>query len=172
MIEEKRYNEAVLLLSQVVKEDPDRFDAAEELMDLIRIRRTEIDEGYADLNTAIRENDLEGIVVLMDKLEELNPYPSDSESELLDMLRAAGVEQIYFVNLFRDIMASVRDVVGGRSKAYEEKMNEARDIAIKEMMEKAQALGADAVVGVDIDYETVGSSMMMVSASGTAVKTG
>ncbi len=72
----------------------------------------------------------------------------------------------------RDIMASVRDVVGGRSKAYEEKMNEARDIAIKEMVEKAQALGADAVVGVDIDYETVGNNMMMVSASGTAVKTG
>ncbi|TEU01626.1 MAG: heavy metal-binding domain-containing protein, partial [Dehalococcoidia bacterium] len=58
-----------------------------------------------------------------------------------------------------------------RSKAYEEKMNEARDIAIKEMMETAQALGADAVVGVDIDYETVGNNMMMVSASGTAVKT-
>jgi len=69
-------------------------------------------------------------------------------------------------------MASVRDVVGGRSKAYEEKMNEARDIAIKEMVEKAQALGADAVVGVDIDYETVGNNMMMVSASGTAVKMG
>ena len=68
-------------------------------------------------------------------------------------------------------MASVRDVVGGRSKAYEEKMNEARNIAIQEMTEKAQALGADAVVGVDIDYETVGNNMMMVSASGTAVKT-
>ena len=75
-------------------------------------------------------------------------------------------------NIFRDIMASVRDVVGGRSKAYEEKMNEARGIAMDEMMEKAQALGADAVVGVDIDYETVGNNMMMVSASGTAVKTG
>ena len=81
-------------------------------------------------------------------------------------------ESIIATNIFRDIMASVRDVVGGRSKAYEEKMNEARDIAIKEMMEKAQALGADAVVGVDIDYETVGNNMMMVSASGTAVKTG
>ncbi len=81
-------------------------------------------------------------------------------------------ESIIATNIFRDIMASVRDVVGGRSKAYEEKMNEARDIAMKEMVEKAQALGADAVVGVDIDYETVGNNMMMVSASGTAVKTG
>jgi len=81
-------------------------------------------------------------------------------------------ESIIATNIFRDIMASVRDVVGGRSKAYEEKMNEARGIAIDEMMEKAQALGADAVVGVDIDYETVGNNMMMVSASGTAVKTG
>lgn len=80
-------------------------------------------------------------------------------------------ESIIATNIFRDIMASVRDVVGGRSKAYEEKMNEAREIAIKEMMEKAAALGADAVVGVDIDYETVGNNMMMVSASGTAVKT-
>jgi uncharacterized protein YbjQ (UPF0145 family) len=81
-------------------------------------------------------------------------------------------ESIIATNIFRDIMASVRDVVGGRSKAYEEKMNEAREIAIHEMSEKAQALGADAVVGVDIDYETVGNNMMMVSASGTAVKTG
>src|SRR3989337_1680986 len=80
-------------------------------------------------------------------------------------------ESIIATNIFRDIMASVRDVVGGRSKAYEEKMNEARDLAIREMVEKAQALGADAVVGADIDYETVGNNMMMVSASGTAVTT-
>jgi uncharacterized protein YbjQ (UPF0145 family) len=80
-------------------------------------------------------------------------------------------ESILGTNILRDIMAGLRDVVGGRSKAYEEKMNDARDIAIREMVEKAQALGADAVVGVDIDYETVGNNMMMVSASGTAVKT-
>ena len=66
---------------------------------------------------------------------------------------------------------SLRDLVGGRSKSFEEKMTEAREIAIKEMVAKAEALGADAVVGVDIDYGTV-ASMMMVSASGTAVKTG
>ena len=81
-------------------------------------------------------------------------------------------ESIIATSILRDIMAGLRDVVGGRSGAYEAKMQEARDIALKEMMEKAQALGADAVVGVDIDYETVGNNMMMVSASGTAVKTG
>ena len=81
-------------------------------------------------------------------------------------------EAIIGTNIFRDIGATLRDVIGGRSGAYEKKMNEAREIAIKEMMEKAQALGANAVVGVDIDYETVGNNMMMVSASGTAVKTG
>jgi uncharacterized protein YbjQ (UPF0145 family) len=79
-------------------------------------------------------------------------------------------ESIIATNIMRDIMASVRDIVGGRSGAYEEKMSEARGIALKEMEEKAQELGADAVVGVDIDYETVGNGMMMVSASGTAVK--
>jgi uncharacterized protein YbjQ (UPF0145 family) len=81
-------------------------------------------------------------------------------------------ESILATNILRDIMAGLRDVVGGRSGAYEKKMNEAREIALKEMMEKAQALGADAVVGVDIDYETIGNNMLMVSASGTAVKTG
>ena len=81
-------------------------------------------------------------------------------------------ESIIATNIMRDIMASVRDIVGGRSGAYEEKMQEARDIALKEMEEKAEELGADAVLGVDIDYETVGNNMMMVSASGTAVKLG
>jgi len=81
-------------------------------------------------------------------------------------------EAIVGTNIFRDIGAALRDVVGGRSGAYEKKMNEAREVALKEMMEKAEALGANAVVGVDIDYETVGNNMMMVSASGTAVKTG
>jgi hypothetical protein len=108
LIEEKRYNQAILLLSQVVKEDPDRFDAAEELMNRIRTLRDEIDTGFAELNTAIRENDLEKIVTLIDKLEDLNPYPSESEADLLDMLRAAGVEQIYFVNQFRDLMARAK----------------------------------------------------------------
>ncbi len=81
-------------------------------------------------------------------------------------------ESIIATNVMRDIMAGLRDIVGGRSGAYEEKMQEARDIAIQEMVDKAEALGANAVVGVDIDYETIGNNMMMVSASGTAVKAG
>ncbi len=81
-------------------------------------------------------------------------------------------ETIIATNIFRDIGASLRDIVGGRSGSYEKKMTEARETAINEMAEKAKALGADAIVGVDIDYETVGNNMMMVSASGTAVRTG
>jgi uncharacterized protein YbjQ (UPF0145 family) len=81
-------------------------------------------------------------------------------------------ETILATNIFRDIGAGLRDLVGGRSGGYEKKMSEARETAIREMSERAQALGADAVVGVDIDYETVGNGMMMVSASGTAVRTG
>ncbi len=87
-----------------------------------------------------------------------------------DYLGIVVGEAIIGTNIFRDIGAGLRDIVGGRSGAYEKKMTEARETAIKEMTEKAQALGADAVVGVDIDYETVGNGMMMVSASGTAVK--
>ena len=79
-------------------------------------------------------------------------------------------ETILATNIFRDIGAGLRDIIGGRSGAYEKKMTEARETAIREMIERAQALGADAVVGVDIDYETVGNGMMMVSASGTAVR--
>jgi uncharacterized protein YbjQ (UPF0145 family) len=79
-------------------------------------------------------------------------------------------ESIIATSMLRDIKAGLRDIVGGRSGAYEEKMREARDVAIKEMQDEAAQLGANAVVGVDIDYETVGNGMMMVSASGTAVK--
>jgi uncharacterized protein YbjQ (UPF0145 family) len=70
------------------------------------------------------------------------------------------------------IMASITDVLGGRSSAYESSLREARDIAMKEMQDQAQEMGANAIVGVDIDYETVGGSdksMLMVSCSGTAV---
>lgn len=89
-----------------------------------------------------------------------------------DYLGIVVGESIIATNIMRDIMAGLRDIVGGRAGAYEEKMREARDIAVKEMEQEAQELGADAVVGVDIDYETVGNNMMMVSASGTAVKLG
>ncbi len=80
-------------------------------------------------------------------------------------------EAVMGANIFRDLFASIRDIVGGRSGAYEKELNNARAIAIEEMAEQAQALGANAVIGVDIDYETVGdkSSMLMVTAAGTAV---
>ena len=80
-------------------------------------------------------------------------------------------EAIVGTSFFRDIKAGLRDLVGGRSGAYEQKMREARELALKEMKEEAEQLGADAVLSVDIDYETVGEGMMMVSASGTAVRT-
>jgi uncharacterized protein YbjQ (UPF0145 family) len=82
-------------------------------------------------------------------------------------------EAILGANIFRDIFAGIRDIVGGRSAAYEQELRKAKDIAIREMVEQAQALGANAIVGVDLDYENVGQSggMLMVSASGTAVIT-
>ncbi len=78
-------------------------------------------------------------------------------------------EAIMGANIIRDLMASVTDIVGGRSGAYEEKLTEARQVAIKEMVEKAQRLGADAIVGVDLDYEVIREGMLMVTAAGTAV---
>lgn len=83
-------------------------------------------------------------------------------------------EAILGANIFRDLFASVRDIVGGRSGAYEKSLKEARDIALQEMANEAEAMGANAVVGVDLDYETVGQQggMLMVSATGTAVIVG
>ena len=80
-------------------------------------------------------------------------------------------ETIIGANFVKDIFASIRDVVGGRSSAYESVLREAKETAIQEMQERAQKMGANAVVAVDLDYETIGSkgSMLMVTASGTAV---
>ncbi len=78
-------------------------------------------------------------------------------------------EAIMGANVVRDFFASVTDIVGGRSGAYETKLKDARDEAMRELEERAAALGAHAVVGVDLDYEVVGDSMLMVSVSGTAV---
>lgn len=78
-------------------------------------------------------------------------------------------ETIIGANMFRDIFASIRDIVGGRSHAYEEVLQEAKDTALKEMGEQAARMGANAVIGVDLDYETINGSMLMVTASGTAV---
>ena len=82
-------------------------------------------------------------------------------------------EAILGTNIFRDFFAGIRDIVGGRSGAYEKALQEAREIAIGEMIEEAQRLGANAVIGIDVDYENItagnSGSMLMVSASGTAV---
>lgn len=80
-------------------------------------------------------------------------------------------ETIIGANFMRDLFASVRDFFGGRSGSYEEVLREAKDTALREMEEEAQRIGANAIVGVDLDYETVGSnsSMLMVTCSGTAV---
>lgn len=81
-------------------------------------------------------------------------------------------EAILGANIIKDIFGAIRDVVGGRANAYEQEMGKAREIAFREMEAKARRLGADGIVGIDIDYEVVGNqgSMMMVSVSGTAVK--
>lgn len=80
-------------------------------------------------------------------------------------------EAILGANIFKDLFAGIRDLVGGRSATYERELQRARDIALKELEERAEELGANAVVGVDIDYEVLGQAngMLMVSASGTAV---
>jgi uncharacterized protein YbjQ (UPF0145 family) len=80
-------------------------------------------------------------------------------------------EAILGANLFKDIFAGIRDLVGGRSQTYEKELQRARDIALRELEERALELGANAVIGVDLDYEVLGQTngMLMVSASGTAV---
>lgn len=92
--------------------------------------------------------------------------------EIKQYLGIVTGETIIGANLFKDIFAGIRDIVGGRSGSYEKVLREAKDIALKEMQDQAMRLGADAVIGVDLDYETVGASggMLMVTASGTAVK--
>lgn len=80
-------------------------------------------------------------------------------------------EAILGANLFKDLFAGIRDLVGGRSATYERELQSARDIALEELQERALQLGANAVVGVDLDYEVLGqgNGMLMVSVSGTAV---
>ena len=98
--------------------------------------------------------------------------PSVEGKTIKEYLGVVTGEAIIGVNVFKDFFASIRDVVGGRSATYERELTNARDIAIKEIEERAKGFGADAVVGVDLDYEVLGQSngMLMVSVSGTAVK--
>ena len=89
-----------------------------------------------------------------------------------DYLGIVTGETIIGANIFKDLFASIRDIVGGRSSSYEKVLREAKDTALKEMTENASKLGAIAIIGIDLDYETVGKNggMLMVTASGTAVK--
>lgn len=79
-------------------------------------------------------------------------------------------ETIIGANVFKDFFASITDIVGGRSSAYERVLREAKSIAMSEMEEQARTFGANAVIGIDLDYETIRDGMLMVTASGTAVK--
>lgn len=102
----------------------------------------------------------------------LTTTPVIEGKRIVEYYEIVSGETIIGTNIFRDLFASIRDIVGGRSGSYEEVLRKAKDTALKEMEERASLLGANAVIGVSLDYETVGSngSMLMVTASGTAVK--
>jgi uncharacterized protein YbjQ (UPF0145 family) len=99
--------------------------------------------------------------------------PTIEGKKIVNYMGIVTGEAILGANIFKDFFAGIRDIVGGRSAAYEKELGQAKEIAIEEMKERASALGANAVVGVDLDYETIqvgqGGSMLMVSANGTAV---
>ncbi|MGE5458971.1 MAG: YbjQ family protein [Methanobacterium sp.] len=95
--------------------------------------------------------------------------PNIEGHSITEYLGLVTGEAIMGANVVRDIFASITDIVGGRSGMYESKLSEARRISIEEMTEKARRMGANAVVGVDLDYEVIRDGMLMVAASGTAV---
>jgi uncharacterized protein YbjQ (UPF0145 family) len=104
----------------------------------------------------------------------LTTTPQVEGKQITEYLGVVTGEAIMGANIFRDFFAGIRDIVGGRSAAYEQELARAREIAMREISEKAESMGANAVVGIDLDYETVGAqgSMLMVNVSGTAVKLG
>ncbi|UCE67932.1 MAG: heavy metal-binding domain-containing protein [Candidatus Zixiibacteriota bacterium] len=96
--------------------------------------------------------------------------PSIEGKEIKDYIGVVTGEAIMGANVFRDFFASITDIVGGRSAAYEKELNKARTVAMDEMTQQAKDLGGNAVVGVDLDYEVIRDGMLMVTVSGTAVK--
>lgn len=94
------------------------------------------------------------------------------DREIIEYLGMVSGETIIGANIFKDIFASIRDIVGGRSGSYERVLHEAKETALREMEEQARRLGANAIIGVDLDYENLGANggMLMVTAAGTAVK--
>jgi uncharacterized protein YbjQ (UPF0145 family) len=97
--------------------------------------------------------------------------PTIEGKKVKEYLGIVSGEAIMGVNFLKDLSALVRDIMGGRAAKYEEELRKAKQIAMDEMIEEAQKLGANAILAIDLDYETVGSegSMLMVSTSGTAV---
>lgn len=89
-----------------------------------------------------------------------------------EYLGVINAQSIIGANMFKDIFAGLRDLVGGRSKTYERVLEEGKEDALRELTQRAQAMGANAIVGIDLDFETVGASgsMLMVIATGTAVR--
>jgi uncharacterized protein YbjQ (UPF0145 family) len=104
----------------------------------------------------------------------ISTTPEVTEGRISKTLGVVTGEAIIGAHIFRDIFAGITNIIGGRAGGYEKALREARDIALQEMELDARALGADAVVGVDLDYESMGpdGGMLMVTASGTAVKLG
>jgi uncharacterized protein YbjQ (UPF0145 family) len=98
----------------------------------------------------------------------LTTTPTLEGHEIVEYRGLVVGEAIIGANIFRDLFAAVRDIVGGRSGAYENALNDTREIALSEMVENAEEIGANAIVGIDLDYETI-NQMLMVCASGTAV---
>jgi len=96
--------------------------------------------------------------------------PSVEGKAVREYLGVVAGEAILGANIFKDFGAGIRDVIGGRSAGYEKDLKKARETALAEMQQAAEALGANAVLSVDVDYETLKGSMLMVTASGTAVK--
>ncbi len=96
--------------------------------------------------------------------------PTIQGKEIKEYLGVVTGEAIMGANVFKDFFASITDIVGGRSAAYEQELQKARKIALDEMVVEARGLGGTAIVGVDIDYEVVREGMLMVASSGTAVK--
>ncbi len=91
------------------------------------------------------------------------------DKRIVEYLGVVSGEAVFGANIFRDFFASVRDIVGGRAGGYERVLKDGKETAIGDMVEEAKALGANAVIAVDLDYESIGKSMLMVSANGTAV---
>ena len=101
----------------------------------------------------------------------LSTTPTIEGRNILEYKGIVTGETIIGANMFKDLFAGIRDIVGGRAGAYEKVLREAKDSSMNEMIQRASQLGANAIVGIDIDYETIGqsNSMLMVAVSGTAV---